>query len=75
MLINFYIFQILMSVMMLILIITVTQMLTVPTLLVASTVPVTGDILEVGSHVGVSGGKMQMNGLYVIEARNINSFS
>ena len=57
------------------LIITVTQMLNVPTLLVASTVPVTGDILEVGSHVGVSGGKMQMNGLYVIEARKIDSFS
>ena len=56
------------------LIITVTQMLNVPTLLVASTVPVTRDILEMGSHVRVSDGKMQMNGLYMIEARNINSF-
>ena len=41
--------------------ITVTLMLPVPTLLVASTVPVTRDTLEVGSHVGVSGDKMQMN--------------
>ena len=63
MLINFTsIFQILTSVM---LIITVTQMLNVPTLLVASTVPVTRDILEMGSHVRVSDGKMQMNGLHV----------
>ena len=52
------IIQILMSVM---LIITATLMLTVPTLLVASSVPVTQDTLEVGSHAGVSGGKMQIN--------------
>ena len=42
--------------------ITVTLMLTVPTLLVASTVPVTRDTLEMESHVGrVSGGKIHMH--------------
>jgi hypothetical protein len=48
----YYFIQILMSV--LLVLITVTLMLPVPTLLVASPVPVTRDTLEMESHVWVS---------------------